>query len=136
MQMPVVSNVWFHAKLRPVRLQLPDATELQFTDTLVHLTRRGDRCRVSNEGKSPVKYVGSAGLGELDGPVYIDVWMKPPAQPPRSDSVRLSGDVSMTQSGRKTTVRGGDNGNVEWSGASYKVGSGTTLEIQPLKRAR
>jgi hypothetical protein len=132
LQLDVVGKLWIKAGLRPYHVTLPDGTEFTFSDTLLYLERRGDRCRVSNLGSSPVRFAGSAGSGELDGPERLYLWMRPPGKLPLSREFQAQGDVATSRVGKVTTVRGGTGGKVTWSGAGFKVPGGSTLEIKPL----
>lgn len=133
LQLANVQNVLLTAKLRPLRVRLPDGTQLEFVSGGVHLERRGDSIRVSNAGSSPIRYNGSLGSGEILGPKFIRIWVAPPRIPPLSDALQLTGRVSQSKSGPVTTIRGGDQGRVTWSGASFVLGEGATLQLQPLK---
>ncbi len=136
LQLRDAAQMWIKAGLRPFRVTMPDGTELTFTDTLLHLERRGDRCRVSNLGASPVRFVGSVGTGELVGLMRVRLWMQPSLKAPLGHDFEAVGDVATTRIGQVTTVRGGTGGKVIWSGAAFKVPVGSTLEIKPLVNPR
>ena len=55
---------------------------------------------------------------------------------PISDLLQLKGRVSQSKTGGVTTISGGDDGRVIWSGASFALGKGNSLQIQPLKSAK
>ncbi len=132
LQFDKAENVWLTAGARPLRVRLPDGTQLEFTAGRVQLQRRGDRIRVANDGRNPIRYAGSAGTGEIVGPRFISIWVAPPSAPPHSHPLQLTGRVSQSKSGSITTIRGGDDGRVAWSGASFALGEGASLQIQAL----
>lgn len=136
LQISTVEKVWLTAKLRPLRVRLPDGTQLEFSSSVVHLERRGDRIRVSNAGSGPIHFSGAVGAGEITGPRFISLWVAPAKTAPLSDLLQLKGRVSQSKTGGVTTISGGDDGRVIWSGASFALGKGNSLQIQPLKSAK
>ena len=89
-----------------------------------------------NAGKGVVTFSGSVGRGELKGPVFIELWTAAQTSDPLNHALRLSGDVSFEKSGRVTTVSGGNQGRVVFSGASFALPGASALEIKPLKSAK
>jgi len=133
LQITTVNSIWLTAKLRPVRVLLPDGTRLELSASAVHIERRGDLIRVSNAGSAPIRFAGLCGSGEIRGPRYINVWTEPSKASPLSGSLQLTGRVTQSKAGGVTTLRGGADGQVTWSGARFKLGDGASLKIQPLK---
>jgi hypothetical protein len=132
LQFGEVDQLWIQAGLRPFRLAMPDGTAVEFTDTLLHIERRGDRCRLANLGKSPVRYTGPAGGGELQGPRFIELWTQPAVGPAVGDALTMDGVLATPPVGETLTIQGGAGGRVSWSGATFQVGGGSTLAIRPL----
>ena len=91
---------------------------------------------MSNVGSGPIHFSGAVGAGEITGPRFISLWVAPAKTAPLSDSLQLKGRVSQSKTGDVTTIRGGDDGRVIWSGASFALGKGNSLQIQPLKSAK
>ena len=76
---------------------------------------------------------GVFGAGEILGPRYINVWVEPSTSEPLGGPLQLIGRVTQSKVGGVTTLRGGADGQVVWSGARFELGDGASLQIQPLK---
>ena len=126
------TNLWLRARVRPFRVLMPDGTELTFADTLVRIEHVGDWIRIGNLGKHPIEFSGTAGQGKLEGPTFIHLWDNAPSSRPHGHELEFQGDVALQHSGDVTTVRGGKDGSVTWSGAKFRVATGSTLTLKPL----
>jgi hypothetical protein len=131
-----VDKVWLTARLRPLRVQLPDGTQLEFTAGLLQIEQKSDHIRITNTGSSPIRYVGPYGSGEISGPRFITVWSATAESAAFGEALQVDGRVTQSRAGQAITVRGGKGGRVVWSGARFALDAGSTLRLEPLKPLR
>jgi hypothetical protein len=136
LRLRTVDKVWLTARLRPLRVQLPDGTQLEFTAGLVRIDRKIDHIRVTNAGSSPIRYVGPYGSGEISGPRFINIWLAASESLAFGEALQVDGRITHSKAGKAITVRGGKGGRVVWSGASFALDTGSTLRLESLKPVR
>jgi len=137
LEIRVFRNLWLEANSRPVRLVLPDGSEVIAERAEVYLETEGGRAQICNNGPSPVRWLSRVGELALQPSHRVQVLVAPPTHRYLAPELQVAGDVQLERQGRKLEVRGsGDGGVITWSGTRVTVPDGATLRIDALAGQR
>lgn len=135
-----LTNLWIDVRTRPLRLRLPDGSQVDCQGASLHLRRLEDRIRLQNSGRTEVRLRGGFGERRLPGLSQVDLWLQPPqAGEPQGARAQLRGlrdlDAATGSAGRRRQQATG-TGTLDLGSARLEVRAGQVVEQARLPAPR
>jgi hypothetical protein len=128
-------HMWLVAKTRPLKVVLPDRSVLELQGCSVALRSDNGIGSIRNHGPNAAVWTGRPGRVELAPAHQLSILTEVPRSEYVPAGLDLSGAVRAGREGRVLEVHAAGSGAVQWSGASFRLGSGDDLRLDPLAGA-